>query len=131
MLLSSATVDFHLFYDGAVDIQIWTLLKRSYNCSVESLILKWPLRPLGLLLSNLDENKVLNPPCTSPTKERGWNLNDYTKCVKMNFFLKYLLFKLTGNNMGRGNEISIVHGCTCTSYYCIILLSNHLYCLII
>ena len=26
MLLSDATVDFHLFYDGAADMQIWALL---------------------------------------------------------------------------------------------------------
>ena len=29
MLLSDTIVDFHLFYDGAVDIQIWALLTRS------------------------------------------------------------------------------------------------------
>ena len=29
MLLSYTMVDFHLFYDGAVDIQIWALLTRS------------------------------------------------------------------------------------------------------
>ena len=29
MLLSYATVDFHLFYDVAVDMQIWALLTRS------------------------------------------------------------------------------------------------------
>ena len=48
MLLSYATVDFNLFYDGTVDMQIWALLTRS-QC-IESLILRWPLRPLSLLL---------------------------------------------------------------------------------
>ena len=33
MLLSDIIVDFHLFYDGAVDIQIWALLTRS-QCKV-------------------------------------------------------------------------------------------------
>ena len=33
MLLSDTIVDFHLFYDGAVDIQIWVLLTRS-QCKV-------------------------------------------------------------------------------------------------
>ena len=33
MLLSDTIVDFHLFYDGAVDIQIWALLTRS-QCKV-------------------------------------------------------------------------------------------------
>ena len=41
MLLSYATVDFHLFYDGAADMQIWT----------SGMILRWPLRPLSLLCS--------------------------------------------------------------------------------
>ena len=31
--ISYATVDFHLFYDGAANMQIWTLLKRS-QCRV-------------------------------------------------------------------------------------------------
>ena len=33
MLLSDTIIDFHLFYDGAVDIQIWALLTRS-QCKV-------------------------------------------------------------------------------------------------
>ena len=33
MLLSDTIVDFHLFYDGAVDIQIWALLTKS-QCKV-------------------------------------------------------------------------------------------------
>ena len=33
MLLSDTIVDFHLFYDGAVDILIWALLTRS-QCKV-------------------------------------------------------------------------------------------------
>ena len=33
MLLSYATVNFHLFYDRAVDMQIWTLLIRN-QCRV-------------------------------------------------------------------------------------------------
>ena len=33
MLLSDTIVDFHLFYDWAVDIQIWALLTRS-QCKV-------------------------------------------------------------------------------------------------
>ena len=33
MLLSNSIVDFHLFYDGAVDIQIWDLSTRS-QCKV-------------------------------------------------------------------------------------------------
>ena len=33
MLLSYTIVDFHLFYDGAVDTQIWALLTRS-QCKV-------------------------------------------------------------------------------------------------
>ena len=33
----------YIFYDGAADMQIWALLTE------ESLILRWPLRPLGLL----------------------------------------------------------------------------------
>ena len=33
MLLSDTIVDFHLFYDGAVDIQMWALLTRS-QCKV-------------------------------------------------------------------------------------------------
>ena len=33
MLLSNTIVDFHLLYDGAVDIQIWALLTRS-QCKV-------------------------------------------------------------------------------------------------
>ena len=33
MLLSVTIVDFNLFYDGAVDIQIWALLTRS-QCKV-------------------------------------------------------------------------------------------------
>ena len=33
MLLSYTIVDFHLFYDGAVDIQIWALLTSS-QCEV-------------------------------------------------------------------------------------------------
>ena len=33
MLLSDTIVDFHLFYDGAVDIQIWALLTRG-QCKV-------------------------------------------------------------------------------------------------
>ena len=40
MLLSYATVDFHLFYDEP----FWQ------EVSVESLILRWPLRPFDLLL---------------------------------------------------------------------------------
>ena len=42
-------VDFHLFYDGAADIQ-----KRAHlqEVSVESLILGWPLRPFGILLTS-------------------------------------------------------------------------------
>ena len=31
MLLFSAIVDFYLFYDGAVDMQIWALLTRSQS----------------------------------------------------------------------------------------------------
>ena len=31
MLLSSAIVDFYLFYDEAVDMQIWALLTRSQS----------------------------------------------------------------------------------------------------
>ena len=41
MLLSYATDDFHLFYDGAADMQIWT----------SGMILRWPLRPFSLLCS--------------------------------------------------------------------------------
>ena len=33
MLLSDIIVVFHLFYDGAIDIQIWALLTRS-QCKV-------------------------------------------------------------------------------------------------
>ena len=33
MLLSYTIIDFHLFYDGAVDIQIWASLTRS-QCKV-------------------------------------------------------------------------------------------------
>ena len=33
MLLSDTIVDFHLFYDGAVDIQIWALFTRS-QCKI-------------------------------------------------------------------------------------------------
>ena len=33
MLLSCTMVDFHLFYDGVIDIQIWALLTRS-QCKV-------------------------------------------------------------------------------------------------
>ena len=52
MQLSSASVDFYLLCYRPVDLQIWTLLTRS-QC-VESLILSWPLRPVGLLFfSNL------------------------------------------------------------------------------
>ena len=47
MLLSYTTVDFYLFYDGAVDIQIWALLTRS-QCT---LILRWPLRSVGILFT--------------------------------------------------------------------------------
>ena len=34
MLLSYTIIDFHLFYDGAVDIQIWAPLTRS-QCKFE------------------------------------------------------------------------------------------------
>ena len=46
MLLSNTIVDFHLFYDGAVDIQIWALLTRS-QCKVSDTQVTvkacWPL----------------------------------------------------------------------------------------
>ena len=50
MLLSSAIVDFHLLYmmyDEPVDMQIWALLTK---ISVESLILRWLLRTVDLLI---------------------------------------------------------------------------------
>ena len=46
MLLSYTMVDFHLFYDGAVDIQIWALLTRSQcKASDTQVTVKacWPL----------------------------------------------------------------------------------------
>ena len=46
MLLSYTMVDFPLFYDGAVDIQIRALLTRS-QCKVSDT--QGPLRPVGLL----------------------------------------------------------------------------------
>ena len=58
MLHSYTMVDFHLFYDGVVDIQVWALLE----VSVKSLILRWPLRPVGLLFfkhSLLKSNAVV------------------------------------------------------------------------
>ena len=36
MLLSYAIVEFYLFYDGAVEMQIWALLKRS-QCRVSDI----------------------------------------------------------------------------------------------
>ena len=42
MLLSYAIFYIYLFYDGAVDMQIWGLI-----CH-KSLILGWPLRPVGV-----------------------------------------------------------------------------------
>ena len=44
MQLSSAIVDFHVFYDGPIDMQI-------KGVSVKPLILGWMLRPVGLLFS--------------------------------------------------------------------------------
>ena len=41
MLLSYTIIDFHLFYDGAVDIQIWAPLTRSqYKVSDTQVIVK-------------------------------------------------------------------------------------------
>ena len=46
MLFTYSIVDFHLFYDGAVDIQIWALLTRS-RCKVSDTQVTfkvcWPL----------------------------------------------------------------------------------------
>ena len=47
MLLSFAIVDFHLFYDGAVDIYKYEPFWQ--EVSVKSLILRWSFRPVGLL----------------------------------------------------------------------------------
>ena len=47
MQLSSAIVDFYLFYDNPVDMQIWALLQ---EVNVESLILRWLLMPVSLML---------------------------------------------------------------------------------
>ena len=46
MLLSLATVNSYVLYDGFVDTQIWALW---LNVSVESLIIWIMLRPVGLL----------------------------------------------------------------------------------
>ena len=47
MLLSYATVDFYLFFDGAADIQIWVLLTRS-QCRVSDTHVT--VKALGLLV---------------------------------------------------------------------------------
>ena len=48
MLLSYTMVDFHLFYDGAVDIQIWALLTRS-RCNVcDTQVIVKVCRPFGV-----------------------------------------------------------------------------------
>ena len=48
VLLSSAIVDFYLFYDGAVDMQILNMSPSEKKS--EFLILRWLLRPVGLML---------------------------------------------------------------------------------
>ena len=69
MLLSDTIVDFHLFYDGAVDIQICTLLTRS-QCKVSDT--QVTVKAHGpLVLKNMTlvmickKNKILDfPYCT-------------------------------------------------------------------
>ena len=51
MLLSYATVDFYLFYNGAVDLQICTLLTRSKVSDTQV-----TLRPVDLLVFFLPMN---------------------------------------------------------------------------
>ena len=46
MLLSDTIVDFHLFYDGAVDIQIGALLTRSRVKVSDTQV---TVQPMGLL----------------------------------------------------------------------------------
>ena len=50
VLFSYATVVFYLLYDGLFTCKYEHLWQ---EVNVESLILKWPLRPLGLLLENI------------------------------------------------------------------------------
>ena len=50
MQFSSAIVDFYLFSDGSVDMQIWTLLTRR-KCGVSETRVTLTLRPLGLLFN--------------------------------------------------------------------------------
>ena len=52
MLFSDAIIDFHLFYDGSVDIQIWALLTRS-QCKVsDTQVTVKACGPLVFILSN-------------------------------------------------------------------------------
>ena len=83
MLLSDTIVDFHLFYDGAVDIQIWALLTRS---RVKSLILRWPFRPVGLLF--LTNNYMIY------LRKRNWNnifhlFENYLNSKQLVFFFRH------------------------------------------
>ena len=49
MLLSNTIVDFHLFYDGAVDMQICAFLKR-HQCKVsDTQVTAKACRPLAML----------------------------------------------------------------------------------
>ena len=79
MLLSDTIVDFHLFYDGAVDIQIWALLRRS-QCKVSDTqvtvkacgpLVSFPV--ILAILSFANSRGGLDPPTSSPV----WLKSDF------------------------------------------------------
>ena len=61
MLLSDTIVDFHLFYDGDVDIQIWPLLTRSQGKVSDTQVTIKACGPLVILYIVIFNKKSNNP----------------------------------------------------------------------
>ena len=69
MLLSYTIVDFHLFYDGAVDIQICTLLTRRQCKVCDTQVTVKACGPLVFKVIYFDSSQLYNKDVPG---DRGW-----------------------------------------------------------
>ena len=96
MLLSYTIVDFYLLYDGAVDIQIWALLTRSWWKVSDTRVTGKPCGPLVgweiPILSNQGSCHIKGVKCKYMQHTGYWQLikSQVTKII----FLPFLVFKV-------------------------------------
>ena len=111
MLLSYTIVDFHLFYDWAVDIQIWALLTRS-QCKVSDT--QVTIKACGPLVKN-QRFIIRGMGCVSVCKIIPFiarkesleklNIVELFIIYTVNFFGIYFLLKSTQHNMVHQSEL--------------------------